>query len=163
MIKNAESANVKFTSEQERQLAEWKHRLSVLHAEVRNAETQLKGYKADTIAATKEREYQTELLGRIQSEVKNFADRKESLTDEVDRLIKLKQQYEKDRQESEIRLSNKESVLSAREKVLVASEAENARRSEILTERTNILESEKKILEDAWRGLKKAVDDIRWK
>lgn len=160
---SAPEKNVELTHEQVEKLDLFNARVSKLDANIREAKTELSAVQQEVEKATKEREYQEQLLTKLvactnekQAELQSVTDSLTNLKDEYAKLLEVVKNTTSD-------LSKKESELRDREALVLESEKNIAERREVLVKEEKNQQEKRKEIEEAQEAFKQASLTIVWR
>lgn len=162
MIKDNFTKEIKLTPEQTSQIEEYHKKLANLLSEIVNHTKILKGTKSECDRAVKEREYQEELLKKIESEIPLKQAEKESIeksiaimTEHISDARKKDEKLRKEWEEKAIELRERESKIKENEETL--AKAQEVFRAEAIEQR-----AEREKLDKAAVAFKEALKTITW-
>lgn len=137
MINNNEQSNPTLTFQQLQSLEEYKSRLTNIQGEILVGNKNLTAIKSDTARITKEKDYQTELLGKVNIQALEAKSKLDTLNKNIqlstESLSALTQEIAKKTaniSSKEMALKEKENVISIKEHNLVTRETSVGLREE---------------------------------
>lgn len=154
--------NVKLTFEQMQQIDVVEKRLVVLKNEITISQNLLMGTRMETDRATKEREYQEELLSNLQSQVEDFSNKKDALVLDINSSIeindKLKLETTKMNEENHRKISE---IVSRENELKIKEENFNKRMEDFNIKSSQLLEDQLSI-KTAKDAFLKATEAVVW-
>jgi len=157
------SSNISLTFEQMAQVEETKKRLSNLENEITIATKNLNVLNKETLKATKEREYQEELISGLSGNIEKLQADKISLENSIIEMEYFIKNSQEEVQKANKEISDKKEDLRLKEIVISASEDRIKKDlAEIDKKASEILE-DRKVLETAYNAFNEALKTIVWK
>jgi len=154
--------NVKLTLEQMHQIDVVEKRLAVLKNEITISQNLLMGTRMEIDRATKEKEYQEELLFSLQNQVEDFSNKKDILINEINSSIeindKLKEESAKINNENYIKISE----INSRQSELESKEENFNKRMEDFNIKSSQLLEDQLSIKTAKDAFLKATEAVTW-
>lgn len=154
--------NVKLTLEQMQQIDVVEKRLAVLKNEITISQNLLMGTRMEIDRATKEKEYQEELLFSLQNQVEDFSNKKDILINEINSSIeindKLKEESAKINNENYIKISE----INSRQSELESKEENFNKRMEDFNIKSSQLLEDQLSIKTAKDAFLKATEAVTW-
>lgn len=154
--------NVKLTLEQMQQIDVVEKRLAVLKNEITISQNLLMGTRMEIDRATKEKEYQEELLSSLQNQVEDFSNKKDILINEINSSIeindKLKEESAKINNENYIKISE----INSRQSELESKEENFNKRMEDFNIKSSQLLEDQLSIKTAKDAFLKATEAVTW-
>lgn len=156
------SDNIKLTFEQMQQIDVVEKRLAVLKNEITISQNLLIGTRMEMDRATKEKEYQEELLSNLQTQVEDFSKKKDILINEINSSIetndKLKEESTKINNENYIKISE----INSRQSDLESKEENFNKRMEDFNIKSSQLLEDQLSIKTAKDAFLKATEAVIW-
>lgn len=152
--------NVEFTFEQQKQLAEWKQRLAVVHDEMLVREERIKSLKGDIASAVREHDYRNGIVETLGKDIDAMTAQKADFALALEKMRVLLESQQREHRDAEASLGKKIDELAFREQAVAQSEANVAEVRQNLAKSSLAIEEDKASVAKAKGVLQKAVEDI---